>query len=178
MLRTTLTCLLLIAVFAFAAYAVDPATDPPDEQDTVRSRRDQEMLDAAQGKPGTSLPFPRQFVVGQVTDIAGVGMAGTTVKLFADGELVGADRTNASGEFELDLPLNIETDETVVLWFVPSSDKYVMQVVVLKKSTVARQNGLFGRCTAEVDMRAQMTVGTALLTEDQMVESLKARGCY
>jgi len=178
MLRTTLTCLLLTAVLAFPAYAVDPATDPPDEQDTIRSPRDQEMLDAAQGKTGTSLPFPRQFVVGRVTDLAGVGMAGTTVKLFADGELVESDRTSASGDFELDLPLNIETDETVVLWFVPGSDKYVMQAIVLKKSTVARQNGLFGRCTTEVEMGAQMTVSTALLTSDQMVESLKAKGCY
>ena len=178
MLRTTLTCLLLIAVLAFAAYAVDPATDPPDEQDAVRSRLDQELLDAAQGQPGTSLPFPRQFVVGRVTDLAGIGMGGSMVKLFADGEFVGSSRTNASGEFELDLPLNIETDETVVLWFVPSSDKYVMQAIVLKKSTVARQNGLFGRCTTEVDMGAQMTVSTALLTGDQLVASLKARGCY
>jgi len=178
MLRTTLTCLLLIAVLASAAYAVDPATSPPDEQETVRSRRDQEMLDAAQGQPGTSLPFPRQFVVGRVTDLAGIGMAGTTVKLFADGEFVSSDRTNASGEFELDLPLNIETDETVVLWFVPSSDKYVMQAVVLKKSEVARRNGLFGRCTTEVVMQAQMTVATALFTGDQLIESLKARGCY
>ncbi len=178
MLRTSLICLLLIAVLAFGAYAVDPAASPPDEQEPVRSNRDRDMLDTTQGQPGTSLPFPKQFVLGQVKDLTGAGMAGTAVKLFADGELVASSKASPTGEFELDLPLIIETDETVVLWFVPTTDRYLMQAVVLKKSTVARQNGLFGRCAAEVEMRAQMRVDATLLTEDQMVESIKARGCY
>lgn len=178
MLRITLICLSLIAFLAFGAYAVDPASSPPDEPEPVRSGQDQQMLDEAQGKTGTSLPFPRQFVLGQVKDVSGVGVGGTSVKLFADGELVESARANAAGEFELDLPLNVETDETVVLWFVPTTDRYLMQCVVLKKSAVASQNGLFGRCAAQVDMQAQMSVEATLFTEDELVESVKARGCY
>jgi hypothetical protein len=178
MLRKTLTCLSLIAVLATGAYAVDPATSPPDETEPVRSARDQEMLDASQGKTGTSMPFPRQFVMGKVADATGAGMPGVTVKLFADGELVESDRANSSGEFELDLPLNMETDETVVLWFVPGTDQYLMKCIVLKKSAVASQMGMFGRCANEVEMQAQMRVDTSLLTEDQLVEFIKARGCY
>lgn len=178
MLRKTLACLLLIAVLASAAYAVDPATGPRDEKEIIRTRQEQEMLDAAEAQTGTSAPFPRQFIIGQVTDLAGEGMGGTGVKLFADGELVGSRRTNSSGEFELDLPLNIEADETVVLWFVPGTDRYLMRAVVLKKSRVAAQNGLFGRCATEVEMEAQMRVDALLLTEEQTVEALKTKGCY
>lgn len=178
MLRTTLSYLLLVSVLAFAAYAVDPVSPPPEEQETPRTRQEQQMLDAAQAQPGTSAPFPRQFIVGKVTDAQGAGMGGTDVKLFADGDLVAWDQTNTSGDYELDLPLNIETDQSVVLWFVPSTDRYVMQSVVVKKSEVARLNGLFGRCITEADMQAQMRVDTSLLTEAEFVESIKARGCY
>ena len=178
MLRKTLICISLIAVLAGGAYAVDPATSPPDETEPVRSGQDQEMLDASQGQPGTSLPFPKQFVVGKVMDVTGAGMGGVTVKLFADGELVESSRANAAGEFEIDLPLHLETDETVVLWFVPATDRYLLSCVVLKKSTAARQMGMFGRCANEVPMQAQMTLNASLLTQDQLMESIKARGCY
>ena len=178
MLRTTLACFLLIAVLAFAAYAVDPASSPPEEQSTTRSRQEQQLLEAAQTQPGTAAPFPRQFIMGKVTDVAGAGMGGTGVKLFADGELVESGQTNSSGDFEIDLPINIETDETVVLWFVPSTDRYVMQCVVAKKSAVAKQYGLFGRCVTEAQLQAQMRVDVSMMTEDEAVAHIKAKGCY
>jgi hypothetical protein len=178
MLRTTLSYLLLVATLAFAAYAVDPVSPPPEDQETPRTHQEQQMLDAAQAQPGTTPPFPRQFIVGKVTGAGGTPMGGTGVKLFADGELVAWDQTNPSGDFELDLPLHMETDQSVVLWFVPSTDRYVMQAVVVKKSEVARMNGLFGPCAIEVDMQPQMRVDISLLTGDELVESIKARGCY
>ena len=178
MLRMTPVYVLLLAVLTFAAYAADPATTPPEEQEATRSRQEQQMLDAAQTQPGTSAPFPKQFIMGKVTNLAGAGMAGAVVKLFADGELVEAGLTNSSGDFELDLPLNMETDETVVMWFVPSTDKYLMQCVVAKKSSVATQHGLFGRCVTQVGLQAQMRVDVSLMTEEEAVASIKARGCY
>ncbi len=178
MLRMTLACLLLLAVLASCVYAVDPATDPSEEQKPIRSRREQEIIDEARGRTGTSLPFAKQFISGRVTDAAGMGVRGATVKLFADGELVESDRTSSSGEFELNLPLNIEADETVVLWVVPSTDKYVMQCIVLKRSSAARQAGLFGPCAVEVPMQAQMEVEVSLLTGEELAKSVKARGCY
>lgn len=177
-MRTISGSVLLVAVLAFAAYAVDPASTPPDETEPVRTRRADDMLDASQSQPGTSAPFPRQFIMGKVTDLGGTGMAGTGVKLFADGEIVEAGQTNSSGDFELDLPLNIETDETVVLWFVPSTDRYVMQSVIVKKSTVAGQSGLFSRCANEVSMQAQMRIDVSLMTEAEAVASVKAKGCF
>jgi hypothetical protein len=178
MLRTIVGSVLLVAVLAFAAYAVDPASTPPDEPEPVRTRQEGDMMDASQSQPGASAPFPRQFVMGKVTDLRGAGMAGTGVKLFADGEIIESALTNSSGDFELDLPLNIETDETVVLWFVPSTDRYVMQSVVVKQSTVARQSGLFSRCANQVTMQPQMRVDVSLMTEDEAVASVKAKDCF
>jgi hypothetical protein len=179
MLRITLACLLTIAFLASYAQAVDPPSTPPETSDeTVRSRQEQQMLDEAQAQTGTALPFPKQFIMGKVSDAAGMGMGGCEVKLFADGEFIEADRTNAAGEFELNLPLNIETDETVVLWVVPPTDKYVMQCVVIKKSEVARNSRLFGPCAVEVSMEAQMRIEATVLTPEELAQSIKARGCY
>ncbi|MGD9400729.1 MAG: hypothetical protein PVF95_00520 [bacterium] len=178
MLRITLACLLAVAFLASYAHATDPVSPPPDDKDPIRSRQEQQMHDEAQTRSGTALPFPRQFIMGQVRDSGGIGIGGTTVKLFADGVFVEEDRTNSSGEFELNLPLNIETDETVVLWVVPPTDRYAMQCVVIKKSEVARNSRLFGPCAIEVEMKEQMRVEVALLTPDELLQSVRARGCY
>jgi hypothetical protein len=170
---------MFIAFLATCARAVDPPTAPPDQTDeTVRSRQEQQMLDEAQTQSGTALPFPKQFIMGRVTDSAGMGMGGCEVKLFADGEFIEADRSNPEGDFELNLPLNIETDETVVLWVVPLTDRYVMQCVVIKKSEVARNSRLFGPCAIEVSMEAQMRIEATVLTPEELAQSIKARGCY
>lgn len=178
MLRITLACLLAIAFLASNAQATDPLSPPPEEKESVRSRQEQQMHDEAQTQSGTALPFPKQFIMGKVTDAAGTGIAGTEVKLFADGEFVEEDRTSPSGDFELNLPLNIETDETVVLWVVPPTDRYVMQCVVIKKSEVARTSRLFGPCAIEVEMKEQMRVEVSLLTADELIQSIRSRGCY
>jgi hypothetical protein len=177
MLRTSLICLVLIALLAFAAHAVEPAKGP-DEQEPPRELQADQMLQTEQDKTGTTAPFPRQFIVGKVTDIEGTGLRGTSVKLFANGELVESATTDPSGEYELDLPLNLEKDETVDVWFVPATDRYMMQCVVLKKSSVARQHRLFSSCVTEAPMHPQMRVDVSLMTEEQSLASIKARGCY
>lgn len=178
MLRITLACLLAIAFLASYAHATDPASPPPEDKEGVRSRQEQQMHDEAQTQSGTALPFPKQFIIGKVTDAAGAGVGGTEVKLFADGEFVEEDRTNSSGEYELNLPLNIEADETVVLWVVPPTDKYVMQCIVIKKSQVAISSRLFGPCAIEVAMKEQMRVEVSLLTAEELIQSIRSRGCY
>jgi acyl CoA:acetate/3-ketoacid CoA transferase len=41
------------------------------------------------------------------------------------------------------LPLNLEKDETVVIWFVSTTEPLMPQVIVLKQSSAAQANGLF-----------------------------------
>jgi hypothetical protein len=53
-----------------------------------------------------------------------------------------------------------------------------MQSVIVKKSTVARQSGLFSRCANEVSMQAQMRIDVSLMTEAEAVASVKAKGCF
>jgi hypothetical protein len=178
MLRTTLAYLLLIAMFTALAYAVEPASKPPEDPNATRNERQRDLLDAAQSKTGTSAPFPRQFVMGKVTDLAGTGMGGTKVKLFADGEILESVQTNPSGYYEIELPLNIEKNQTVVLWFVPGTDRFLMQCVVLKKSQVADHNAIFGPCATTANIAAQMSLDVTMMTEDQLIEAIKAKGCY
>jgi len=177
-MRTAIAYLVLIPCLAFAAYAVEPTSRPEEKDEVQKSRQQTQRIEESQAQPGTGLPFPRQLVIGKVTDSSGKAMSNVGVKLFADGELLEASRTSTSGDFELSLPLNVETDQTVIMWFVPSTDMYLMQCVVLKKSDVARQHSLFSRCVAVAELRPQMQVDISLMTEDELLAMVKARGCY
>jgi hypothetical protein len=117
------------------------------------------------------------MVAGEVSGSDGTELGGVAVKLFADGRLIELTHTSTSGAYEMPLPLSVEKDETVVLWFVPGTDNLMPQAVILKKSSRAGGADLFSGCTAEVRMRPQMRVDTRLLTDSEYVASLKATGC-
>jgi hypothetical protein len=165
------SAILIVIVLSMAgtALAVDPSSAP---QETTR--RTETIRTAQEGGP---LPFPEQMVAGEITDSNGTKLGGVTVKLFADGRLVEITHTTAAGSFEMRLPLSIEDDESVVLWFVDSSGNYRAQYVVLKESSAAASANLFSDCIPEVRMRPQTHVSAVMLTEEETVASLKSKGC-
>jgi hypothetical protein len=163
-----ISCVILSFVHS-ACYAVDPASKPEETGTGLDASRN---ID--QGGP---LPFPEQMVVGDVVGSDGKPIGGVMVKLFADGLLVEVGHTTAAGSYELRLPLSVERDETVVMWFLSTTGSYVPQCVVLKESSQARKAGLFSDCIAEVRMRPQMRVDVTMVTESEFVASLKVKNC-
>jgi hypothetical protein len=117
------------------------------------------------------------MVVGEVRGSDGRPIGGVMVKLFADGHLVEIAHTTSAGSYEMPLPLNVERDETVVIWFVSTTGSLLPQCIVLKKSSNARKASLFSECTHEVRMRPQMRVDVTLVTEGELVASLKVKDC-
>ena len=167
--RIVLISCLILVIFWASGYAVEPTTKPEEttpQSELLRSRE--------QGGP---LPFPEQMVVGEVTGSTGKPIGGVTVKLFADGRLVEVGHTTSAGSYEMRLPLSVERDETVVMWFASTTGNLMPQCVVLKKSSSARKASLFSECTLEVKMRPQMRVDVTLMTESEMVASLKMKNC-
>jgi len=124
-----------------------------------------------------SLTFPEQMISGSVTDAEGKALGGVAIKLFANGTLIQITHTTSSGAYELRVPLNLDKDETVVIWFVSTTEPLMPQVIVLKQSAAAHASGLFSSCTREMKMRAQMRVDVKLLTEGEALASLKDKGC-
>ena len=170
-MRTTTVYLTfaLVLLFGSTVFAVDPDATP---QETTPQTEIE--LDADEGAP---LPFPEQMIVGKVTGSDDNPVAGVTMKLFADGEITEIAHTTSSGDFEMPLPLMIDRDETVVLWFIDSSGNYPPQSILIKKSSKAESASLFSKCTREVRMRPQMRVDFKLMTDTEMAASYKARGC-
>lgn len=127
---------------------------------------------------GGPLPFPEQIISGDVTvGNTDTPLGGVMVKLFADGRLVDVAHTASSGSYDLSLPLNVEEDETVVLWFMATSGNYLPSCVVLKESSRARKANIFSKCVLRVEMRPQMQVDVRLMTEGELVASLKNKKC-
>ena len=169
MSKITLIGLAVLILLYAASYAVEPP-EKPEEPATQR-----EMLRTEE--EGGPLPFPEQMVVGDVKDSKGTPLGGVTVKLFADGRLTEIGHTTATGSYEMRLPLSVDRDETVVMWFISTTEDLLPQSVVLKKSSRADRAKLFSNCTMEVKMRPQMRVDVTLMSEDEFISSLKVKGC-
>jgi hypothetical protein len=167
----TITYLVLAAVLLLCseALAVEPESTP---QETTPEPERQLTVD--EGAPG---PFPEQMIVGKVTASNDEPLGGVTVKLFADGRLVEVAHTTAAGDYEMPLPLSIDHDETVVLWFMETGGDYPLQEAVLKESSRASDAGLFSRCTRDAKMRPQMRVDFKMMTDSELAASYKTRGC-
>ena len=164
-----LVCCIALLAFHGLSHGVEPSTKPEETTRPTELPRPE-----AEGAP---LPFPEQMVVGTVTDASGGPLGGVTVKLFADGKLVEIGHSSSAGSYEMRLPLNVEKDETVVMWFVPGTGDLMPQMVVLKKSSVASDNNLFSQCAVEVRMRSQTRVDVRLVNESELISSLKTKGC-
>jgi hypothetical protein len=168
MKRSLLVSLVLVASLALVSYAAEPpgkptggGTQPP-------------IQPAAENTP---LSFPDQMISGSVTDSGSKPLGGVAIKLFASGALVQVAHTTSSGGYELRVPLNLDRDETVVLWFVSTTEPLMPQAIVLKQSGAAHSADLFSPCTREAKMRPQMRADVKLLTENETIASLKGKGC-
>jgi hypothetical protein len=155
------------ALLVASAYAAEPGK-PEEAGPADRQLRQDE---------GAPLGMPEQFVSGTVTDYAGKPLDGVVIKLFADGDLVRVMHTTANGAFEMPMLLNVEDDETVVLWFVSTTEPLLPQFVVLKQSSQAKSIRLFSPCALSARMRPQMRVDVRLLTENEEMAVLKGKGC-
>lgn len=168
MKRSVLVSLALVASLALASYAAEPpgkptggGTQPP----------------LSPTPENATLSFPEQMISGSVTDASNNPLGGVAIKLFASGSLVQVTYTASSGAYELRVPLDLDKDETVVLWFLSTTEPLMPQSVVLKQSGTARSAGLFSQCTREAKMRSQMRVDVKLLTESETIASLRGKGC-
>jgi hypothetical protein len=168
MKRACVAVVVVLALVAAAGYGAEPPGKPDDASLKPPIQTPAE---------GTPMGLPEQMLSGSVTDAAGQPLGGVAIKLFADGSLAQVAHTAASGAYEMQIPLNLEKDQTVVLWFVSTSEPLMPKPVVLKESSAARSGALFSPCTLEVKMRPQMRVDVKLLTENEELASLKAKGC-
>jgi hypothetical protein len=169
MMRRMIFLAVAAAVLVWApAHAAEPSGKPEDATKSGDLQRE------AQNAP---LAFPEQVISGNITDSAGEPLAGVIVKLFANGSLVKVAHSAPSGAYEMPMPLNLERDETVVLWFLSTGRPLQPQAVVLKQCSRARSQNLFSPCTLSAKMRPQMRLDIKLLTENEDLSALKGKGC-
>jgi len=83
---------------------------------------------------------------GIVLDVADHPIAGVEVKLFVDGQPLGATRTDGGGSYQLQVPYDASADVTVLLWFTAPDHALMQKELVLKESKASLANGLISRC--------------------------------
>ena len=165
----TWTVFAMVLLLCSAALDVDPETGA--QETTPQTDR---QITTNEGAPR---PSPEQMIVGKVTGAEDKPVGGVAVKLFANGLLVEVSHTTSAGDYEIPLPLRVDNDETVVLWFMDSAGNYPPQNILIKKSARAKDASLFSACTRDVRMRPQMRVDFKLMTDSEMAASYKTRSC-
>lgn len=166
-----LRLLIILAALTIAIAQVGLAADPssPEQRPEPTTQRG--------GEWSGSMGFPEQVLVGRVSDSKGTPIEGVIVKLFASGKLIQAARSSASGDFEMKIPLNLDADETVTIWFVPTTGSMMPKMVLLKKSSSAHKAGLFSQCVDEFRLTQQTRIDVKLLQENEYIANIKAKGC-
>ena len=104
-----------------------------------------------------SLGVSRRVTVftGTVLDVKDNPLSAVDVKLFMDGQLVGAARTDGTGHYELQAPYDPNTDATVLLWLVSPDRMLLPKMLVLRESRACLEQSLISSCVP----RATVTPG-------------------
>ena len=155
-----------ILMMSITAAAAGPGDTPPTQttgaQTTVRS--------GFAGKSETT-------ITGMVVAENGSPMLDVNVKLYMGGLLVTEQLTSSDGSFEFTELIDYGNDVTMDLWFVPPTDELVMENVLLKESSAARQHGLYSPCVQRVRLDPLTDVVIKLYSLESRVAMLKRKGC-
>jgi hypothetical protein len=168
-MKRILVLALLAVVFAAPqlACAVGPGDTPPTSTDTQQRRL------SRSGFGGIS----ETTITGLVVDQSGQPLLDVSVKLYMGGLLVDEQLTSSDGGFEFTELIDYGNDITIDLWFVPPTDELVMENVLLKESTAAREYGLYSDCVPRTRLDPITDVIIKLYTLDERIEVIKRRDC-
>jgi hypothetical protein len=162
-LGIALAALLVMSLPVMAAGPTDTASPPTTgAQTAVRS--------GFAGKSETT-------ITGFVVDEKGSPLLDVNVKLYMGGLLTTEQLTSSDGTFEFTELIDYGIDVTVDLWFVPPTDEIVMENVILKESSSARQNGLYSPCVQRVRLDPLTDVVVKLYSLESRIARLKRKGC-
>ncbi len=92
---------------------------------------------------------------GTVLDVNDHPVPGVRVKLFMDGQLVGAAVTEGNGYYDLRALYDPAADATVLLWFVAPDQSLMAKELVLRESRASRDQSIISSCVP----RATVTPG-------------------
>lgn len=178
-------CSVLFAGGAAAASSGAQAPPSPAPADTTAPA---EAVQAAPAAPDTSMPKPtpvRAADSGRATVIYGTAtlengypLPELTAILFVGGLEEASATTDTSGVYSIRHPIDMSSDETVVLWFTPPRGMgFMRDIVVLRESRAARETRQFGPCMPHVPLSDSTLVDVVVLDQQAYAAKLQESGC-
>lgn len=146
-----------LALFALSALAAAPAGGAPPPSSVGSPESPTSESTARSAAEFQSLGIDRRLtkVSGIVLDMGDHPVPSVDVKLFVDGNLVGAATTDGAGSYEFMAAYDASADVTAILWFVAAERSLVAKEIVLRESKTCLEHGLISRCVP----RAALTPG-------------------
>jgi hypothetical protein len=166
MKRTLVFVVMVVLAMSLAASAAGPGDSTPPAQTTTPAA----VRSGFAGKSETT-------ITGFVVDDSGTPLVDVNVKLYMGGLLTKEQLTSSDGTFEFTELIDYGVDVTIDLWFVPPTDELVMENVLLKESSAARQHGLYSPCTQRVRLDPITDVVVRLYSLESRIAMLKRKDC-
>jgi hypothetical protein len=116
-------------------------------------------------------------LTGRVHDLAGAPQPGIGVKAFSGGLLRGTAVTDQDGRYDLGFPVDIESDPSVVVWWLPGATRQVPELLVLRESAQARAARLWSPCLPRLELAPDLSYDLTLRREDEKLEQLASSDC-
>jgi len=116
-------------------------------------------------------------IEGKVTDATGQPLEGVTVTLFVGGRARQSTTTDVMGSYKISYLLDYGKDESVVLWYVPPMKPWLPKAVVLKESSSAVRNRLFGPCIPKIELKTAMQFDVSIVDAKTRTMQIKQSGC-
>jgi hypothetical protein len=100
------------------------------------------------------------------------------VRVYQNGLMSAAAESDVAGAYNLEFEVSGQTDETVVVWFLPDTEGVVPTLLVLKESSEARRNAIWSPCVPRLKLSSTVTYDVKFLSDKDLLKSLQGSDCF
>lgn len=158
-------------VFVVAATVTSFAVPPSEEQrppDDKKRPEPPQFVRTIQGEISIS---------GRVEDQNRSPLKDVAVKLFIEGVLVGATKTDGMGGYSMKHAIDVGKDKTVMLWYVAPGTQWVPKAVVLHESKASIASGAISPCIPRVEVKPFLEFNVQMVDVATRNRQIAQSGC-
>jgi len=106
------------------------------------------------------------------------GANSAEIRVYSNGLLAVGGESDVTGRYMLEFDVSGSRDETVVVWFLPSEEGLVPELLVLKESSEARRNQIWAPCIPRAKAGASVGHDVVFQSERNLLKSLAKSDCW
>ncbi len=106
------------------------------------------------------------------------GSPAATVRAYVSGLLVAEAEAGPTGSYTIEFEVSGAVDQTVVVWFIPSDEDKVPDLLILKESSRARRNQVWNPCLPRAKAQDLVLYDCQFKSEKDYFDALEGNDCW